>query len=161
MEDAKAWLAKANEKGGSAEVTSNYGVIAVWNMEYDVAKSHFEDSKSKGGDVSNNLGILHLRIGDYPTALEYFSSTCSYNSALTNLVAKNTDKAKTQCECAEQNAATYYLKAIVGARSGDTSMMKDNLKKAVSADGSYRKEAMTDLEFVKYWDSTDFKGAIQ
>jgi len=161
MEDAKAWLAKANEKGGSAEVTNNEGVIAVWNMEYDKGKTLFEDAKSKGGDESNNLGILHLRIGDYPTALEYFSSTCSYNSALTNLVAKDNDKAKAQCECAEQNAATLYLKAIVGARTGDTAMMKDNLKKAVSADGSYRKEAMTDLEFAKYWESTDFKGAVQ
>jgi len=161
LDDAKTWLEKGKEKQASAEILSNLGVIAVWNGEYDEAKTLFEDAKSNGGDMSNNLGILSLRLGDYPSALEYFTSSCSYNSALTNLLSKDNDKAKAQCDCAEATAATAYLAAIVGARMGDKDMMTSNLKKAIGQDASYRREALADLEFAKYWEDSGFKGAIQ
>ena len=80
---------------------------------------------------------------------------------MTNLLAKDIDKAKAQCDCAEQNAATAYLKAIVGARMGDAGMMQEGLKSAIQMDASYRRSAMEDLEFAKYWESTEFKSAIQ
>jgi len=142
-------------------VQSNYGVLATWNGEYGEAKDLYEASKAKGGNVSNNLGILHVRTGDYETALEYFGSDCSYNSALANLLNNDTEKAKTQGDCAEGSAATSYLKAIIAARMGDGSGMGTNLKAAVGANANYRKDAMNDLEFSKFWDSTDFKSAIQ
>ena len=71
------------------------------------------------------------------------------------------EEAKAQCDCAEKSAATAYLKAIVGARMGDVAMMREGLKDAVSKDATYRREAMDDMEFAKYWESAEFKAAIQ
>ena len=160
--DAKTWLEKAAAKAAdNATILSNQGVLAVWNGDLDKGKALYEDASSAGGDLSNNLGILHLRTGDYTAALEYFGSNCSYSSALTNVLVGNTEKAKAQGECAEKSAETSYLQAIIAARSGDASTMNAKLKEAIAGDASYRKDAMEDLEFKKFWESTDFKGAIQ
>jgi len=160
-EDAKAWLEKAKAVEETAEVLNNLGVIASWNGAIAEAKELYEASKSKGGNVANNLGILSIKTGDYKAALEYFGSDCSYNSALANLLNDDTEKAKAQGDCAEGTAATSYLKAIISARMGDASGLGTNLKAAVGKNANYRKDAMNDLEFSKFWESIDFKGAIQ
>ena len=161
LDEAKSWLEKAKAKNATAEVLSNLGVAAAWSQDYEGAIKNFEEAKSGGGNVSNNLGILNLRTGNYTTALEYFGSDCSYNAALSNLLLKNNDAAKTKSECAAKTAATAYLQAIIGARMGDAGMMSSSLKAAVGQDANYRREAMDDLEFSKFWENTDFKGAIQ
>ena len=140
---------------------SNQGVIAVWEGDFEAARSAYEDASTAGGNLSNNLGILHLRTGDYTTALEYFGTNCSYNSALTNLLSGANEKAKAQGDCAEKSAATSYLQAIIAARLDDAGTMSAKLKEAVSGDASYRKDALSDLEFKNYWESSDFKTAVQ
>ena len=161
MDKAKSALDASKGVKESAEVLSNLGVHASWSGNLEAAKTSYEDARSAGGNVGNNMGILMLKSGDYDAALESFGANCSYNIALTNLLAKDIDKAKAQCDCAEQTAATAYLKAIVGARMGDAAMMQEGLKTAIQKDASYRREAMEDLEFSKYWESTEFKSAIQ
>lgn len=161
LDDAKTWLDKAAGKQAASAVLSNQGVLHVWAGDLDEAGKSFEEASSAGGDLSNNLGILQLRKGDYTSALEYFGTNCSYNSALANTVAGNAEKSAAQGECAEKSAATSYLQAIIAARAGDASGMATKLKEAVAADAIYRKDAITDLEFRKFWESSDFKGAIQ
>jgi len=161
LDEAKVWLDKAAAKQATAEVLSNQGVIAVWEGDFEAARSAYEDASTAGGNLSNNLGIFHLRTGDYTTALEYFGTNCSYNSALTNLVSGANEKAKAQGDCAEKSAATSYLQAIIAARLDDAETMSAKLKEAVSGDASYRKDALSDLEFKKYWESSDFKAAVQ
>ena len=161
FDDALAALGKAEGKKKAAEVLNNMGVIAVRNEDYTQAQTHFEDAKSNGADESNNLGILNIRTGNYEMALEYFGTNCSYNAALAELLTGNTEEAVQKLDCAEKTAAADYLSAIIGARTNNTEMMVSNLKKAIGTDASYRREAMTDLEFAKFWDSSDFKNAIQ
>jgi len=161
LDEAKAWLDKAAAKQATNEVLSNQGVIAVWEGDFEAARSAYEDASTAGGNLSNNLGILHLRTGDYTTALEYFGTNCSYNSALTNLLSGANEKAKAQGDCAEKSAATSYLQAIIAARLDDAGTMSAKLKEAVSGDASYRKDALSDLEFKNYWESSDFKTAVQ
>jgi hypothetical protein len=45
---------------------------------------------------------------------------------------------------------TYYLLAVVGARTNNESMVTTNLKQAISLDSSLDAMAKTDLEFAKY-----------
>ncbi|MBL4657191.1 MAG: hypothetical protein JKX73_04265 [Flavobacteriales bacterium] len=160
-DDAKAWLEKASAKQASSAVLSNQGVLAVWEGDLDAAGTKYEEASSAGGNLSNNLGILQLRKGDYTSALEYFGTNCSYNSALANTVVGNAEKSSAQGKCAEKSPATSYLQAIIAARAGDAGEMTTKLKEAIAGDANYRKDALTDLEFRKYWDSSDFKAAIQ
>ena len=51
------------------------------------------------------------------------------------------------------DALTYYLKAIVGARQSQESVVLTNLKQAVQIDASYKSKAQKDCEFVNYPDA--------
>ena len=51
--------------------------------------------------------------------------------------------------------------AIVGARTGDSSMMNTNLKKAIKADPAMKSVAKGDREFIKYYSNSDFMVIVQ
>ena len=48
------------------------------------------------------------------------------------------------------DATTYYLMAILGARTNNESMLNTNLRQAVRLDSSLAKRAVDDLEFANY-----------
>lgn len=139
------------------------GVIASWNKDYETAKSHYEAAQNGGISENYNLGILKIREGDYDGALRLFGGkTCTFNVALANLLKGDYTAATNNLKCTDpQNAAVYYLMAVVGARSGNTTMMYDNLKKAVAEDASWKAVAKEDREFLKYFDNTDFQNIVK
>ncbi len=48
------------------------------------------------------------------------------------------------------DATTYYLMAVLGARTNNESMLNTNLRQAVRMDPSLAKRATDDLEFANY-----------
>jgi len=60
----------------------------------------------------------------------------------------------------KEDALSYYLKAIIGAKKGDTNMMINNLKTAIQKDASLKEKAKTDMEFFKYRENADFKSIV-
>ncbi|MBI2966785.1 MAG: hypothetical protein HYY40_03095 [Bacteroidetes bacterium] len=142
-------------------ILNNEGVVATWESDFEGGKTFYQSAKDNGADVSRNMGFYYLRKGQYLSALQYMGAECSYNVALAQLLQKNYDEAGKKLNCADQNGATHYLKAVLGARTNNVDMVITNLKKAVELDASYRQEALNDLEFAKYKDSADFKNAVQ
>lgn len=164
LEAAAPFIEKANALSpNNPVILNNMGVLASWKKDYATAKSNYEAAQNGGISENYNLGILKIREGDYNGALSLFGSkTCTYNIALAQLLAGNASAAASTLECVKpQSAAVYYLLAIVGARTGNTSLMYDNLKKAIAADPAYRPQAKDDREFLKYFDNTDFQNAIK
>ena len=51
---------------------------------------------------------------------------------------------------------SYYLKAVIGARTNDATMVMENLKKACSLNASFKQLAATDMEFAKFFENNDF-----
>ena len=47
------------------------------------------------------------------------------------------------------DATTYYLLAVLGARTNNEQMVLSNLSQAVKLDSSMAKKAATDMEFAK------------
>ena len=83
--------------------------------------------------------------------------TKSYNVALANLLAEHYDVAGDVLEDIGSNEANAaYLKAIVGARTGNVEMLTENLKAAFEKDASLKAKAKKDREFVKYFENADF-----
>jgi hypothetical protein len=108
------------------------------------------------------MGIVKIIQGDYNNAVQLIGNVdCNYNSGLAKMLAGNTDAAASQLKCAPENAQTYYLMAILGARTADTEMMTANLAKAIAADASYKNIALTDKEFIKYLKDESFLGALK
>lgn len=164
LSEATPFIEKANALSpNNAVVLANMGVIASWNKDYATAKSRYEAAQSGGISMNYNLGILKIREGDYDGALSLFGAkTCKYNIALAKLLKADYSGATTNLECTKpQTAAVYYLMAVVGARSNNTSMMYDNLKKAIAADATFKAQAKEDREFLKYFNATDFQTIVK
>ena len=103
-----------------------------------------------------------IKDGNYAGALSSFGSkSCNYNVALAQLLSGNAAQAAKTLECAAQSGELNYLMAIVGARTNNTNLLYENLKKAIAANPAYKNQAKDDREFLKFMSSSDFKSAIQ
>jgi outer membrane protein OmpA-like peptidoglycan-associated protein/Flp pilus assembly protein TadD len=163
-DDALKLLDKANLLSkDNAVVYNNMGVAYTQKKDYLKAESNYLLAKSFGANNNLNLGNLKVRQGDYNAALTYYGSAsgCTYNAALAATLAGNYEPAKRSLDCAKQDAATFYLKAIVGARENNLDACTTNLTKAIREDASYRERAKADLEFKKFMETDAFKVAVK
>ena len=149
--EAKTLLAKASKLNATAaEVNTNLGMLALIDGNVaDAAKSLV-----KGTDAKENaaaLGNLYIAQGQYDRAVKAFGDTKSNAAALAQIMSKNYTAAKNTLSKVENaDAYTYYLAAVVGARTNDATAVAENLKKAVKLDSSLAKKAANDMEFVKF-----------
>ena len=164
LDEAKTYLDKANQLNpNDGQVNYNLGVLAFWNKDDVAAQNYFNQAKAKNIDISYNEALLKIRQGDYAGALTSFGGKkCKYNLALAQLLSGNTTAAKQTLDCTKpQTAAVYYLTAVNAARTSNTAVMYEYLAKAVKADSKYKKEAMEDREFLKYFKDAAFLDAIK
>ena len=81
---------------------------------------------------------------------------------MAQLLSGNTTAAQQTLDCTKpQTAAVYYLIAVNAARTANTSVMYEYLKKAVAADAKYKAQAAQDREFLKYLKDATFLDAIK
>ncbi len=163
-DDALTLLKKsASLSKDNAIVYNNMGVAYSQKHDYANAERNYMLAKSFGAQNNANLGNLKVRQGDYTAASSYYGSanSCTYNSALSATLAGNYDLAKKNVDCAPQNANTYYLKAIIGARTNNLEMLTTNLTRSIREDASLRTRATKDLEFKKYMETDAFKVAVK
>ncbi|MDP4267862.1 MAG: hypothetical protein Q8880_10575 [Bacteroidota bacterium] len=161
--EAASYLDKANTLApNTGIVLNNLGVLAAWKKDYETAKSYYESAQQKGVNTSFNMGILSIVSGDYKNAINQMSSkNCSANLGLAYLLSNDLKNTGVTLDCAEKTPAVYYLRAIAASRSGNASMMVENLKSAIKGDSSYKAQAKDDREFIKFFDNADFQNIVR
>jgi tetratricopeptide (TPR) repeat protein len=163
-DEALSYLEKANTlMPNNGTIINNLGVATAWKKDYDKAKSYFETAQGLGVTEGFNLGAYYIKKGDYAGAISsYGTRTCTHNIALAQLLSGNLTGAASTLDCANpKSAAVYYLMAVTGARSGNATMIYENLPKAIAADAAYRDQARDDREFLKYNTTPEFESAIK
>ena len=163
INEAGADFEKANNLApDQAEVVNNLGAIAMVKGDNQKAKQLFEKAKKLGANENYNLGVLMIPEGKYSEAVASMrGEKCDYNLALALMLSGNNGEANKALECAEKNAQVYYLTAVLGARTGNTTLMVDNLQMAIQADSKLKQEAKNDREFIKYADTPEFKKLVE
>ncbi len=156
-------LERANQLApGNGHVQNNLGVIAAWERDIENAKSLYEAAIGQGVDAQYNIGNLMVLKGDYQAALSSYSGrTCTHNVALAQLMTDNKDGAMNNLNCAPESAAVSYLKAIIGARQNNTSLLYENLRRAVELDSDYAEIAAEDREFIQYFNQGEFQEIVR
>ena len=146
--DAESSFRKAASLNRSAaEPTMNLGLIELNKGSYERANQLF-GSAAGVNELSDALGVYYLKTGDNAAALRAFGNTKSNNAALAQILAKDYNKAKqTLASINTPDATTYYLMAILGARTGNEQMLNTNLRQAIRLDSSLASRARNDLEF--------------
>lgn len=138
---------KANSN--AAEPNVNAGYLAMLAGDNAAAETYL--AKGNTSDAAGEaLGNLYLKQGKYAQAVKAFGDAKSNSAGLAQLLTKDyMTAASTLSSVSKPDAMTYYLKAIIAARTNNTSLAIDNLRNAVQQDASLAKYAANDLEFKK------------
>ncbi|MCD8387763.1 MAG: hypothetical protein LUD17_12870 [Bacteroidales bacterium] len=144
---AKASFQKSNSVLNNPEANMNLGLIAMMEGDYNTAKQYLGNA---GGveELNEALGTYYTKMGDNAAAANAFGDAKSNNAALAQILAKDYSKAQATLNAINSpDATTYYLMAVLGARTNNESMVLTNLKKAIALDPAMAQQALTDLEF--------------
>ena len=161
LEKAESYFKKAASINNAPEVNNNLGLIALTKGDKAAAESYL--SKASGSkELNEALGNLYIAQGQYDRAVNAFGDTKTNSAALAQILAKDYNKAKSTLDAIETpDAYTDYLKAVLGARTNNSSMVISGLKSAVAKDSTLAKKAASDLEFAKYFTDADFMNIIK
>ena len=142
------------------EANLNLGYIALAKGDKNKAEQYFGNATSVP-ELNNAMGLLSVLEGNYAQAEKSFGETLNNNAALAQIMAKDYNKAqKTLNAIAQPDATTYYLKAIVGARTNNLNDVTQNLRQSIALNPDYATLAIKDFEFYKYIKNSLFLGAV-
>ncbi|MFC2086428.1 tetratricopeptide repeat protein [Bacteroidota bacterium] len=170
-EAAKAFEDALGADNNNTMVLNSLGVINHINGDLEKAMEYYDAAAGAGDVVGYNKGILAIKKGEYDIALqnEFFKEP-SFNFALAKLLNYSKSKNTGEFDAAlgilkkvddQDDAKLYYLKAIIGARQQNSELMINSLKTAFEKDDSLKKDALTDLEFAKYFEDSNFISITQ
>ena len=152
--DYEAALASFNQAAKrapeSSEVNMNRGLVSLLNKDYRAAANSL-GSAAGLPEAGEAMGVYYLQQGDYPAAVKAFGSAKTNNAALAQILTKDYSTANRTLETvANPDATTYYLNAVLGARTNNADKVMTNLRKAIKLDDSLANKALNDLEFAKF-----------
>ena len=161
LDKAEAYFKKAASIKAAPEVNNNLGLIALAKGDKEAAEAYL--GKAAGSkELNEALGNLYVAQGQYDRAVNAFGDTKTNSAALAQILAKDYNKAKNTLDNVEKaDAYTDYLKAVLGARTNNASMVISGLKNAIAKDSTLAKKAATDLEFAKYFTDADFASMVK
>ena len=150
LEAAKKYIEQAQKLSSNLpEAYANLGMIALQKGDLSTAENYISKATGANG-LSEVLGNLHLAQGKYAQAEQDFENVYSNSAALAQILNKDyASAAVTLKYIKDADATTDYLKAILGARMGNTSDAAQALKAAVAKDASLAGYAANDLELLK------------
>ncbi len=132
------------------EPEMNLGLISMVNHDYTKAQEQI-GAAAGVPEAADALGVYYLTQGDLAKAVRTFGDSKTNNAALAQILSQDYSAAKsTLASIKTPDATTYYLTAILGARTNNENMVMSNLRQAVKLDKSLLNRAKNDLEFAKY-----------
>ena len=145
---AKASFERAAQLApAGAEPKLNLGLVEMVNGNYRAANQYFGNAAG-AESLGDALGVYYLKQGDNASAVRAFGDSKSNNAALAQILTKDYTKAKsTLAGVNKPDATTYYLMAVLGARTNNEQMLTSNLRQAIKLDSSMAQRAANDLEF--------------
>lgn len=120
------------------------------NSDYKDAQQRFGNAAGVN-ELNEALGVYYLKQGDNAAAARALAGVKSNNAALAQILTKDYSAAKTTLSgISNPDATTYYLMAVLGARTNNENMITSNLRQAIKLDSNMAKKASTDLEFSRF-----------
>ena len=164
MSDAKNSFEKANSIKDNASSKNNLAGVALMNGNKAQAIKLMAQTKSiapkNSALVSYNNAILNIIAGEYSKA-EINLKDNSFNKALTLTLQGKLPQATIVLNAIPTTPESFYLKAIVAARSGESvDAVVTNLKQAFAKDSNLKTKASKDREFMKFMNDATFTAAV-
>ncbi len=134
----------------SGEPQMNLGLVALVNGNYDDAQSRFGNAAGVE-ELNEALGVYYLKKGDNAAAARSLRGVNTNNAALAQILTKDYSTAKkTLAAITQPDATTYYLTAVLGARTNNENMIVSNLRQAIKLDSKMAERVANDMEFARF-----------
>ena len=102
-------------------------------------------------EAADALGVYYLTQGEVAKANNAFGNAKTNNAALGRILAKDYSAARNTLQSiANPDATTYYLMAVLAARTNNESGVLSNLRQAVKLNPQLLNRAKNDLEFANF-----------
>mgnify|MGYP003315741359 FL=1 len=149
-EAEQIWKSILSKDANNAQANMNMGLVAMNAADWQAAQTYL----GKAGECveyGEAMGTLLTNKGQYAQAISSFGDAKTNNAAVAQICAGNYSAAKAVLDAvANKDAMTYYLAAIVGARTNNSGDVTSNLTKAISMNSDLKNKALNDLEFAKF-----------
>lgn len=139
-----------NVNGRAAEMNTNLALMELRNGNLANVESYLAQGfgAKSYGEV---LGCYNLAKGNYGQAAENLSGSVNNAAVLAQILSEDYASARqTLSRIKNADATTSYLQAILGARTGDASLLANSLRQAIDKDASLKERAKDDLEFAAF-----------
>jgi len=145
------WKNILSKDANNAQANMNMGLVSMNAEDWQAAQTYLGKA-GNCAELSEAMGTLLTRKGQYAQAVQSFGDAKTNNAAVANILNKNYSAAKNILDnVANKDAMTSYLQAVVAARTNSAaSNVASYLQEAVSKDSSLAQKAKSDLEFAKY-----------
>ncbi|MDD2635591.1 MAG: hypothetical protein PHW82_08860 [Bacteroidales bacterium] len=162
LKAARTTIEKAKSLEANATVFNVLGNVYLAEGNIEEAKTSYQSATGVPA-ASIGQGVIAIKAGEYDKAANFFGNDCSFNAGLAKLMSGDNDGAIKAADCGtdKDDAHNFYLKAIAGARKGDTDVLFNNLRTACTKDASLKEFAAKDMEFFNYFDNDTFKTIIK
>lgn len=126
------------------------------------AKTYLGYSAGVGEELNYANGAIAIAEGDYSKAVSLYGKANTNNAALAKILNKDYSGAKNVLENIQTpDAKTYYLMAIVAARTNNVNDLVKSATLAVNADKSYKEKFLNDMEFSSFIDNEAFSALVK
>lgn len=152
---AKAAMDKAAKLASGATVSNNLAAVAIADGDIATAKRYLASINT--ADAKANKGLVALYEGDYAAAAKDLGN---YNQAVAEVLNGNYTKAKSalgNANCGDSE----YLRAVISMREGDSKGATAYLKSAIAKDPKLAQKAKKDVEFIRLFNTPEFKSLIK
>jgi len=151
---------KANSASSHApEANVNQALLSMTDGNLSKAEQLLGNAAG-ASSLGEAMGVLYLQKGDYNRAAQSFGEAKTNNAALAQILTKNYSKAEQTLNAVKaKDATTYYLTAIVAARTNNASGVAGNLKSALDM-GISASDVLNDIEFAKFLTNSDIKNML-
>ncbi len=163
VDGAMAEFNKADQIKSNPVVKNNIGAAYSRKGDRKNATLSYAEASGAGSEVSENMGILDIRNGDYSPAVSHYGMANTYNASLAKLLSGDKEGAMTTLDASpdKDSAKGLYLKAVISARKGDASGVLSNLTSSIQKDSAMKAMAAEDREFLKWFNDASFKALVQ
>ncbi|MBF0760045.1 hypothetical protein IR148_03185 [Dysgonomonas mossii] len=155
----QAFNKAAEVSSRAAEANMNLALVSL--ADGNTAKAEQLLGNAAGANsLGETMGLMYIQKGEYNRAVQSFGNTVSNNAALAQILTKNYSRAQQILDAVlTKDATTYYLAAIVAARTNSASGVAGNLKSAIQ-NGVSPAEIAKDIEFAKFLTNPDIKNML-
>jgi len=156
---AQAFNKAASAGSRAPEANMNQALISL--AEGNTSKAEqLLGSASGASTIGEAMGLLYLQKGEYNKAVQSFGDAKTNNAAVAQILTKNYNKAQQTLDAvAKKDATTYYLAALVAARTNNAAGVAGNLKTALQQ-GVPASEVSNDIEFAKFLTNPDIRNLL-